>query len=164
MPASLPVQRTLEALRKEGWTADVAEKWVAIPGPNRCPSCGQARPRPGMPPGIRRDLHGFVDVDAFHPEKGHLYVQCSDDAGGMAKHVTKLLGEDLAPKVERALRAGCRVEIHAWGKRGPRGKVKHWTRRRLVFTLVSALDGYGLPALSATMVGPLAYFEQEGAP
>ena len=155
MPASLPVQRTLAALRKEGWDADVAEKWIAFPS---------KRPEFGGAPGIRRDLHGFVDVDAFHPERGHLYVQCSDDAGGMAKHVAKMLGEDLVGKVERALRSGSRVEIHAWGKRGPRGSVKHWTRRRLVFSLILALDTYGLPALTATMVGPLAYFEQEGEP
>jgi hypothetical protein len=89
---------------------------------------------------VRRDLHGFVDVDAFHPIKGRLYVQASDESGGhVAEHVAKLKaltaerGTPIGVLVSRAVRAGNIVEIHGWGKRGPRGKAKRWTRRRLRF-------------------------------
>jgi hypothetical protein len=148
MPASLSVQRTLEALRDEGWTAAVAERWVELPGKDKCHACGKPRPRHGFPPGIRRDLHGFVDVDAFHPEKGKLYVQASDETGGhVAEHVAKLKqlsadkGTPLGVLVSRALRAGVIVEIHGWGKKGPRGQAKRWTRRRLRFVHTAELSG-----------------------
>jgi hypothetical protein len=147
MPASIPVQRTLEALRDGGWTANVAEKWVELPGKFPCSSCGRPLPRPGFPPGIRRDLHGFVDVDAFHPEKGKLYVQASADSGGdVAAHVAKLRslevdkGTPVGVLVSRAIRAGISVEVHGWGKRGPRGKAKRWTRRRICFLHATELD------------------------
>lgn len=171
MPASIPVQRTLKALRDEGWTADVAEKWIALPGKDRCHACGQPRPRPGFPPGIRRDLHGFVDVDAFHPTKGKLYVQASDDAGGIAKHVEKLSDPVIAEKIRDALRAGIRVEIHGWGMRGPRGGRKIWTRRRIKFVLIPTVD-HGIVDAEAPL-GPLppgercdklGTYEAEGAP
>jgi len=170
MPSSKPVQRTLEALRKEGWTADVAEKWIAIPGPNRCSACGQARPRPGMPPGIRRDLHGFVDVDAFCPGKGKLYVQASRSAD-IAAHVDKLRSPEISPKIVDALRSGVRVEIHGWSQKGPRGKRKLWTRRRIVFGFRHVMDHGSVEA--EALLGPLppaterfelVYMEAEGDP
>ena len=134
-----------EAIVKD--TADGAEKWVELPGKVPCSSCGRPRPRPGFPPGIRKDLHGFVDVDAFHPQKGKLYVQASADSGGdVAAHMWKLKslevgkGIPVGVLVSRAIRAGIAVEVHGWGKRGPRGKVKHWTRRRVRFSHVTELD------------------------
>jgi hypothetical protein len=48
-----------------------------------------------------------------------------------------LLGHKLEelPAVRVWLEAGNAVEVHAWGKRGARGRRKMWTCRRVVLTL-----------------------------
>lgn len=136
MPSE-PVKRTLKALREEGWTADVAEKWVAFPW---------KKPGEPGPPGVRKDLFGYVDVVAYRPLHGVLFVQASPETGQVSKHVAKLLGENYV-EIARAIRAGIRVEIHGWGLKGERGKRKLWTRRRLAF----GLD----PERAAVPPGPL---------
>ena len=62
-----PTQRTLEHLRKEGWPlVQVVERW------------NQFAKR-------RIDLFGFVDVVAFHPERGWLLVQATSGSNSCAR-------------------------------------------------------------------------------
>ncbi len=88
-------QHSLKLLRDEGYLVDVAEYWQATPY-----SAG---------PGVRKDLHGFIDLLAF----GNgitLLVQCTS-AAQVAAHLRKM---DQIPAVYEALRSGCRVEVHGW--------------------------------------------------
>jgi hypothetical protein len=101
-----PTQRTLKHYRDEGFAVAVAEYWHA-----------QAR--------IRRDLFGFIDCVALHPTEGIIALQCCAGASHSARRA-KLLSE---PNVEAWLRAGGRVQVVSWAKRGARGDRKLWTPR-----------------------------------
>ena len=98
-----PTQRTLAALRKDGWTAEVVERW--IPGAN-----------------IRRDLWGFGDILAMHPGRGNLIVQATTTPH-VPDRIAKLLA---APALLCWLLVSPHnhVEVWGWAKRGARGKRK----------------------------------------
>lgn len=103
-----PTARTLEWLRKQGFAADVVERWTAIPS------------MPGG--GIRRDLFNIIDVVAII--HGRIYgIQCGATSGHAA-HRTKCLAE---PILKQWLAAGGGMLLHSWAKQGPRGKAKRWT-------------------------------------
>jgi len=127
-----PTQRTLKLLRKEGWIAEVVEKWIP------CTPAGFKGPIK------RRDLWG-CDVIAcraltlegdgdtsakfFDPGEDYgtlMFVQCTSDANVSAR-VKKLN----AMPVTAILRNCARLEVHGWGKKGARGKVKKWECRRV---------------------------------
>jgi hypothetical protein len=118
---SSPTARTLEKLRKEGWTCAVVEHW----NPHAH---------------IRQDLGGGIDVLAWKPKSTGqwssqiLGIQaCADTGGsGMAAHRAKLLRE---PKMATWVAAGGRLEIWAWGKKGARGERKLWECRVEVLRL-----------------------------
>lgn len=99
-----PTQRTLQRLRKEGWTAAVTERWNHFSK-------------------VRQDLFGFCDVIAVKPGQGVLMVQCTSTANKSAR-VKKIQS---LPAAVVCLEAGCRVEAWGWAKRGARGKAKKWT-------------------------------------
>jgi len=112
-------QRTLKALRDNGWSACVVEKWVTIPG---------------LPGGGKRiDAFHFGDILAMRPPtdppvllKGSIaLVQCCPGASH-AEHKEKILG---IPEFAIWKRAGGRVFLVSWALRGPRGEKKHWTMR-----------------------------------
>jgi hypothetical protein len=94
-----PSALTLVHLRRSGYLADVAEKWV--PHANR-----------------RRDLFGFIDIIGLdRREPGILAVQCTSLAH-VADRLAKARGR---PELAAWLRAGGRFEVWGWCKRG-----KHW--------------------------------------
>src|SRR5262245_13988782 len=98
-----PTARSLALLRRSGFTADVVERWLRIPGKN-----------------VRRDLFGFADLLAVHPgDRVFLLVQCTGDTGGnVAARVKKATGRR---ELLDWLRAGGRFEVWGWSRRG-----KHW--------------------------------------
>ena len=101
-----PTQRTLAALRKDGYTCAITERW----NPHAH---------------IRQDLYGFVDVLAIKPDYGILAVQAC--AGGdHAKRRTKILAE---PRAKLWLECGGRICVCSWTKKGARGKRKLWEPR-----------------------------------
>lgn len=100
-------------LRKRGWTAENVEVHVAVPGRDS----------------ISRDLLGFGDVLALHPEHGVLIVQVaatSDMSGKFRKmcgrgparlqHREKMHLRRVSGNVRAALLAGSAIEIHGWRK------------------------------------------------
>ena len=136
-----PTQRSLAALKKQGWTCGIVERFNPHVGPH----------------GIRQDFCGGIDVIAFRQYEqlgtirtgrgrsygdemvdkpvllgrpytrhvGILGIQCCA-ASGLAAHRTKLLAE---PRMREWVAAGARLVLHSWAKRGDRGKRKLWTCR-----------------------------------
>ena len=103
-----PTQRTLAYCRKQGWPAQVIERWVP-----------QAR--------RRIDLWGFGDVIAMDGEPGSLLIQATTTGNGLSR-VRKILDECTA-LATIWLNAGNRIEVWGWALRGKAGKRKVWTRK-----------------------------------
>lgn len=103
-----PTSRTLAALRAEGWTCAVVERWNP-----------HAR--------VRQDLWGFCDLLACAAGRGTIAVQACAGSG-LAAHRDKLLAE---PRLREWLLASKdnRCEVWAWRKLGARGKRKVYEHR-----------------------------------
>lgn len=94
MAKTSPTQRTLHLLRKEGYTAQVVEKFVAWA--NR-----------------RIDLFGFIDVVGIHPDKqGILGVQTTSGSNLSAR----IKKSQALAAYHIWLRAGNTIEFHGWRK------------------------------------------------
>ena len=118
--ADSPTSRSLKEMRARGWTAQVVERWSA-----------HARKRV--------DLFGGIDVLACHPLNGILGVQACAGASHAARRA-KLLDE---PRLYAFVRAGGRVAVWSWTKRGAAGKRKLWTlREEDVTERIRAAGGY----------------------
>lgn len=99
---SSPTQRTLDRLRKDGWLAEVTEKW--IPG---------AR--------IRKDLWGFVDVVGVR-EGETIGIQATSYTNVSAR--VKKIEESETIAIVRS--AGWRLVVWGWHKKDGR-----WTFREV---------------------------------
>jgi len=102
-----PTERTLRALRAQGYTAQVVEKWNP-----------HAR--------VRHDLFGCIDIVAIHDNHvGVLGVQaCADSSISLRR--AKAENE---PRIAQWIRTGNRFQVWGWAKKGPRGCRKLWTAR-----------------------------------
>jgi len=87
MARKSPTQRTLELLRKEGWVAEVTEKWV--PGFARGQQKESAEGKP-YNMGHRKDLFGWVDVAAFKPGVGRILGIQATSGSNVAARVEKV--------------------------------------------------------------------------
>ena len=96
-----PTSRSLNWLRREGFTAGVVERW--LPYAN-----------------VRSDLWGFADLLACHATEGILLVQTTS-LSNLSSRVTKTRAR---PELAAWLRAGGRCELHGWFKRGRRWQLK----------------------------------------
>ncbi len=108
-------QRSLEHLRKNGWTAHIVEKYIK---------------HPNMVFGKRIDAYGFGDLLACRPPMNGLpgsiaLVQCCPGASH-AEHKDKILA---IPEFDIWKKAGGRVFLQSWMKKGPRGARKTWQLR-----------------------------------
>jgi len=97
-----PTQRTLAALRDEGWHAEVVEKW--IPGAN-----------------IRKDLWGFADILCLRAGSVPLVVQCTS-ASNVSARVKKITESPLLALVRGSNIA---IEVRGWSK----NKAGKWIQR-----------------------------------
>lgn len=113
-----PTQRALAYCKAQGWTAGIAERWNP-----------HAR--------IRQDLLGFADLVVLDGLRamGVLAVQVTSDSH-VADRCKKLEALD---SVKGWLLSGGRVQVWGWAKKGPRGKRKVWTLRKVWASL--GLDG-----------------------
>jgi len=89
-----PTQRTLRALRQEGYICGIVERFNAYAGPY----------------GIRQDLFGFLDIVAIKPIGICGIQSCGSD---FASHDRKIKGNEAAPEW---LKAGGSIELWAWRK------------------------------------------------
>lgn len=87
-----PTQRSLEWLRKQGYTCAIVEKW-------------------NMHAKIRQDLFGIGDVLAIKRDET-LLVQST--SSGVSERVKKITEHENTPRIREA---GWRIHIHGWTKR-----------------------------------------------
>ncbi len=92
-----PTQRSLKALRAEGWLCDVVERWV--PGAN-----------------IRRDLFNMADLLAVKPGEKPLLVQVT--SSNVAARVAKIHANQHLDTV----RDSFAIEVHGWRKSAKNGR------------------------------------------
>lgn len=105
-----PTSRTLAALRMDGWICETVEKYNSFTRQ-------------------RKDLYGGIDILAFRDFE-IVGVQATSDSNVSAR-VTKLSGLET---MRLWVAGGRRLEVWGWAKKGPRGKRKLWTVRRVVMT------------------------------
>ena len=102
-----PTSRTLEHLRKLGYTAAVVEKFNSFVK-------------------IRQDLFGFIDILAIRADKtGCFGVQATSSAN----HNSRVYKAKASPHLKTWLASGNSFEVWSWGKKGARGKRKLWEVR-----------------------------------
>jgi hypothetical protein len=97
-----PMARTLHLLRREGYTADVCERFVA-------------------PLRQRRDLFGIADICAAHPGERVLLLVQATTAAHVADRLTRARGR---PELAAWLRAGGAFQVWGWANRRGRWQVK----------------------------------------
>ena len=113
-----PTQRTLRALREQGFVCAIIEKWNPYGGPH----------------GIRQDLFGIIDILALDPRRGVVGVQSTGQ--DFAGHFRKLTEEKAQECLDWLTTPGTALELWAWRKvkaqRG--GKAMIWQPRVQVLT------------------------------
>jgi len=110
-----PTSRTLNYIRKQGWTADIVERWIPMP-------THPAR-------GFRRDYLKFADLIALG-EGGIIAVQsCGQAFSGHHRKITE--DDEVVENVKLWLNSGGRLLLIGWRKvlKNRKGKMKYWTPR-----------------------------------
>lgn len=110
---SSPTQRSLAECKKRGWRACVVEKY------------NHHMKR-------RIDVFGFGDILVLDGEPGALLIQAT--AAGVSARVTKIKTE-CKDDAKLWLKAGNRIAVWGWTKRGKAGARKLWTLRTIEVTL-----------------------------
>lgn len=100
---SSPTSRTLELLRDQGCVAQVVEYWVP-----------HSR--------TRRDLFGFIDIVALHPDLGTIGVQATS-TGNVNARIKKILE---IPEATLWLRAGNKILVAGWKRYKKPVDRKYW--------------------------------------
>lgn len=109
----MPTARTLEWLRKNGYTAGVVER--------RNPKLRH----------VTHDYLGIIDVIAVRENETIGVQATSHNGGNVSARVEKILAAENAP---HWLKAGNRLLVVGWSKKGKRGQRKTWqpTLREIV--------------------------------
>jgi hypothetical protein len=108
-----PTSRTLTFLRRQGYLADVVERFI-----------------PDLQ--HKKDLFGVADVLAIHPRDRLVLLVQATTRAHLADRSKRIQAR---PESAQLLRAGVRVEIWGWGQRDG-----HWQVLRVPITL-EALAG-----------------------
>jgi hypothetical protein len=77
---------------------------------------------------IKRDMFGWIDLLAVHPQHGILGIQVTSGANLNAR-IKK--ARTVAGPLTACLLAGMKLVAHGWALRGPRGARKVWTLREV---------------------------------
>jgi hypothetical protein len=110
-------QRSLKVLRENGWTAHIVEKFLPARGTMKFPR--------------RIDAFGVGDILAFREpiedfSPGQIaLVQCCPGASH-AEHKAKILA---IPEAHGWKKAGGKIFLQSWAKKGARGARKTWQMR-----------------------------------
>lgn len=98
--AKSPTQLSLEYLRKDGWLAEVVEKW--IPGAN-----------------IRKDLWGWCDIVAL--KDGVTLAVQTTSLSNISARAKKIAESETISEVRKA---NWSIHLHGWAKKENRWQVK----------------------------------------
>lgn len=101
-----PTQRSLAALRADGWLCQIVEHWSSF-----------AR--------IRQDLFGFIDVLCVKPGHPPLGVQTTSGSH-VAGRTEKIHASPHFPVLKDA---GWRIVVHGWMKPSPKKRRPRWECR-----------------------------------
>ena len=99
---SSPTSRSLELLKKDGFSAQVVERW-------------------NMYAKVRVDLFGFIDIVGI--KEGNICGIQTTSSSNMSARVKKILG---IPEAKLWLEAGGKIHVHGWSKKGKAEKRKLW--------------------------------------
>jgi hypothetical protein len=108
-----PTKRSLDYLRKLGYTCQVVEKYNQFAH-------------------IRQDLFCFIDIVCLRGREGGILGVQTTSRGNLSSRVKKILS---LPDHKTWLESGGHIEVHGWGKRGKRGKRKRWEVKILAVNL-----------------------------
>ena len=114
-----PTQRTLKALREQGFICAIVEKWNPFAGPH----------------GVRQDLFQIIDILALDHKRGVVGVQSTgNDFSG---HLRKLTEDKAQESRNWLLTPGTVLELWAWRKVKVRrgGKQTVWQPRVKILTV-----------------------------
>lgn len=89
-----PTQRSLAKLRKEGYEADVVERY----------NCFTRK---------RHDLFNFGDIFAFHSDDRIFLIVQTTSASNQSSRLRKILDSDIA---RQWILSGGEIEVHGWRK------------------------------------------------
>jgi hypothetical protein len=89
---------------------------------------------------ITRDLFGWIDLLAVHPEHGILGVQVTSGPN-LAARVKK--ARTVAGPLTACLLSGMKLVVHGWAKRGPRGEAKRWTLKEVPLSVTDLTEQAG---------------------
>lgn len=98
-------RKSLEHMRKNGYIAEVVEKWVANYHGN-----DEARKK-AM--GYRKDLFGCIDILAIHTVTGNMVAVQSTSKAQINPHLKKI---EALPNIDVIRLAPWRMVIHGWHK------------------------------------------------
>lgn len=110
-----PTQRALAFCKKQGWTAQVVERWNSYAK-------------------VRVDLFGCIDIVVMDGMGGGLLGVQVTTSSHMGSRLAKMR---LEPRMRTWVRSPARLEIWGFAKQGPRGKRKVWVLRRTVVDLLA---------------------------
>ncbi len=126
--ADSPTTRSLDRLRKRGWTPGIVERRL-----------GKF---------VTKDLFGFADILAMKLGEIPVLIQTTTGSN-LAARRTKIYASDLAAD---ALQSGFRIVLHGWRqlkvKRG--GKAAVWTLREEEVTLGQVMSARAASSMRAT--------------
>lgn len=100
--ANSPTVNSLKWLRDAGYRSQVVEKWV--PHAN-----------------VRQDLYGIIDIIGIHHETGEVLAVQATSYSNVSARVKKCLASE---NLELIRRAGWKLQVHGWRKKGARWTVR----------------------------------------
>lgn len=125
-----PTARTLEELRKRGWSAGVVERWK--PGFREDKKTGA---KELIPYGTRVDFLGFADILALDGQGGYLAIQACAGAS-LAARLHKAMD---VPELKDHLAQGNRFQVWGWREIWVKSKGGASQRRRWQPKIVSVV-------------------------
>lgn len=132
-----PTQRTLRALRSQGFKCAIVEKWNQYAGPKGC----------------RVDLFGIIDIIALDYARGVIGVQSTGTS--FSSHFHKLTVEKAQDSYDWLSTPGTHLELWSWrkvkAKRG--GKAMVWASRVVPITLADLKTAETAPSGKAKTEG-----------
>lgn len=105
MPKPMSGQRSMQLMRREGWTVGKVERWLAHAG--------------GF--GVRQDLFGFIDIVCMKRGFNGLLAIQTTTLTQFRSHIKKIIS---IPESLLWLQVGNSIEVHGWYKSGRFWRVK----------------------------------------